>query len=182
MKTEPTARTRGTRGFTLIELMLVVAMIGILCSIAGVAWMRYVKRSRTTEAVGHLQKMWVGSIAYYESDHADKNGTLLRRQFPDGDDTAVEQDCCLAQQGRCLGNDPVYLTEPWLALGFNISDSHLYRPVMRQTSDPTKNLWLEAWGNLDCDTVLAVFIRKADVTAGGDVQGYATPAVINETE
>jgi prepilin-type N-terminal cleavage/methylation domain-containing protein len=178
-----TKRTNRARGFTLIEVMLVVAMIGILCSIAGVAWMRYVKKSRTTEAVGHLQKMWAGSIAYFEADHADHNGLLLDKQFPgDCSTTQIEPDCCTGPMGRCSGNDPIYQAEPWKALAFNISDPHLYRPVARACPDPKKNLWLEAWGDLDCDGIQALFIRKADVTGNGDVQGYATPAVVNETE
>src|SRR5688572_4131398 len=118
-------------GFTLVELMLVVAIIGILSSIGGVAWMRYVKRSRTTEAAGHLQKMWTGAMAYYESDHADSNGAMLDRQFPTNDNAEFEPDCCDPANGdnRCRGNDPVYLGEPWKSLNYNISDKHLYRPI-----------------------------------------------------
>jgi prepilin-type N-terminal cleavage/methylation domain-containing protein len=175
---------RSVRGFTLIELMLVVAMIGILSSIGGVAWMRYVKRSRTTEAVGHLQKMWAGSIAYYETDHASSAGVLLDKQFPcsSSADSTVEATCCSTSTGRCAGNDPVYSTAPWTSISFNISDSHLYRPLFRTCADPKKNLVLEAWGDLDCDTNLAVFTRRADVNTNGEVTGYGTPVILNETE
>lgn len=173
---------RHGRGFTLIEVMLVVLMIGILCSIGGVAWARYVKRSRTTEAVGHLQRMWAGAMAYYEADHATSAGVMQDKQFPGSCSVGIESDCCGNPDGKCRGSDPVYESDPWKTLGFNIADKHLYRPVYMGCPDPKRNLWAEAWGDLDCDGVLGKFIRKANVQTNGDIQGYATPAIVNETE
>src|SRR4051794_19892162 len=69
-------------GFTLVELMIVVAIIGILAAVATPAFSKYVKRSRTAEAVGHLNKMWAGSVTYYETDHTDSSGNAVPKQFP----------------------------------------------------------------------------------------------------
>jgi prepilin-type N-terminal cleavage/methylation domain-containing protein len=175
-------RVSRSRGFSLVELMMVVAMIGILSSIGGVAWMRYVKKSRTSEAVGHLQKMWVGAMSYYESDHADSSGGMLDKQFPGDCSYTWEEDCCSFPDQRCPGSHPVYMEEPWKSLGFNIADKHLYRPAFTACPDSKHNMVAEAQGDLDCDGTPSVFIRKANVLPNGDVQGYATPAVINETE
>jgi prepilin-type N-terminal cleavage/methylation domain-containing protein len=173
-------------GFSLVELMMVVFMIGILSSLIGTAYMRNLKRSRTTEAVGHLQKMWSGAISYYEADHALGGGQMANKQFPGDCDSFVlaEADCCppVNPSGHCQGNDPVYTQDPWKSLMFNISDQHLYVPHYGACPDPTKNLWIEAWGDLDCDGTHSVFTRRANVGPGGDVEGYLTPAVVNEIE
>jgi prepilin-type N-terminal cleavage/methylation domain-containing protein len=171
---------RSQGGFSLIELMLVVTIVGILSSIASVAWQRYVKRARTSEAAGHLQKMWVGAMSYYETDHASSTGAMVDRQFPFDPAIQWEPICCPT---ACAGSSPVYATTVWRALNFNISDRHLYRPIYYGGFPiPKKNLWMEARGDLDCDNTESIFTRKATVTSNGDVQGYATPAIVNETE
>jgi prepilin-type N-terminal cleavage/methylation domain-containing protein len=184
---------RNSGGFTLLELMMVVLMIGVLCAIAGTAWMRYVKRSRTTEAVGHLQKMWTGAVSYYEADHALSNGTMADKQFPadpDCDSYVVAEDPCWENttDQRCPGNHSVYTDVSrtdnlhWRSIQFNIADKHLYVPHIAACPDPKRNLWLEAEGNLDGDAIHSTFTRKANVGPSGDVEGYLTPAVVNETE
>jgi type IV pilus assembly protein PilA len=61
-------------GFTLIELMIVVAIIGILAAIAIPAFVNYVKRSKTSEAGANLKAMFQGAATYYEQENWD--GTL----------------------------------------------------------------------------------------------------------
>jgi type IV pilus assembly protein PilA len=56
-------------GFTLIELMIVVAIIGILAAIAIPAFINYVKRSKTSEAGSNLKALFQGAAAYYEAEN-----------------------------------------------------------------------------------------------------------------
>lgn len=52
-------------GFTLIELMITIAIIGILAAIALPAYNDYVKRSKTTEATSTLADLRVKMEQYY---------------------------------------------------------------------------------------------------------------------
>ena len=55
------------KGFTLIELMIVVAIIGILAAIAIPAYQDYTVRSKMTEAIAGMSAAKVAISEYYQS-------------------------------------------------------------------------------------------------------------------
>ncbi len=64
-----TVATRISRGFTLIELMIVVAIIAILAAVAIPQYKDYVTRSRIAEATTQLSALQVQANQLYQDTH-----------------------------------------------------------------------------------------------------------------
>src|SRR5215471_3693870 len=111
------------RGFTLIELMIVVAIIGILAAVAIPAFMKYIRRSKTTEATMNVRKLFDSSVSYYEGEHADPGGNILEKQFPDPEGPSPGVNTCCGQKGDKCPPAPANFDKPtWSALNFSVDD------------------------------------------------------------
>ena len=64
------SRITGQKGFTLIELMIVVAIIGILAAIAIPNFLTYQAKSKTSEAKTNLGAIRTGEIAFFAEQGA----------------------------------------------------------------------------------------------------------------
>ncbi len=76
--TVTTTRHRLTRrAFTLIELMIVVAIIGILAVLAVYGVRKYIANTKTAEARNALGRMANAAVVVYENEHM--SGTVLQQ-------------------------------------------------------------------------------------------------------
>jgi hypothetical protein len=132
-----------------------------------------------------LNRMWAGSLTYYETDHMLAGGSVLPKQFPGPRAAWVsETECGCQPDHRCPGGSPVWSRDPvWLALNFSLPDPHRYMPGYSSKgigADATFHAY--AKGDLDCNGKLAEFWRDGSVNPSGDVTGTYQPVIVNELE
>ncbi len=181
----PRGIRHGISGFTLVELMIVVAIIGLLAAIAIPAFSRYVRKARTSEAVGQLNKEWVGSLAYYESDHTVAFGKVLTKEFPGPSAAwASARECGCLTGAACPGNNPIWASDPvWKALDFAMPDPHHYMPGYSASGTGVAAKFTAfSKGDMNCNGTLAEFTRAGVINSIGDVTGSQIPLVVNELE
>ena len=58
---------RRSDGFTILELMTVVAVLGVLTTVAAPELIRYMRKSKTIEVSEGLSKIVAGAVIYYNS-------------------------------------------------------------------------------------------------------------------
>lgn len=176
-------KLRKGKGFTLIELMIVVAIIGILAAVAIPAFMKYIRRSKTSEATLNLRKLFDSSVSYYGGEHAARNGGILDRQFPVTNAfTPVDTACNDGESKKFAPDASLWTTPTWEALNFAINDPALFQyQYVAAGSNEGANFTAGAQGDLDCNGALSTFERVGTIVDGA-VNGGAGLFKANELE
>src|SRR5262245_11611894 len=116
---------RRLAGFTMIELMTVVAIIGVLASVAIPAYMKNARKAKTTEAYIHLRKIYASSRTYILEANASRTGVILAPQFPDSVSVTPPANCCTYSGDKCPGSaveSAFWGAATWNALHFSLDD------------------------------------------------------------
>lgn len=169
---------RKSGGFTLIEMMIVVTIIGVLAAIAIPAFTKYVRRAKTTEALMNLRKLFDGSVVYYERDHSDRQGTVLVPQFPgvglNYGPAPGNNPCCGQPADKCDADPGAWKHPVWMALNFAVDDPHYFWYEYQSAGfGQGSGFTARAKGNLNCNTSYSTFERVGGVLETGEVMGGA---------
>ncbi len=163
-------------GFTLVELMISVAIVGILASLATPMLVKYIKKAKTTEAREMLQKIAAGARVYYMDAQTTPGSIVpLPSQFPTSESATPALACCLAGGQRCAPEQLQWSTPAWVGLQFSVDDPHYYQYEFVSAGTSIASTFTAiAYGDLDCDGNLSTFMIQAQIGGGGEVQKSAT--------
>ena len=159
-------RKLNVKGFTLVELMVVVAILGILAVIAVPAFIKYMRRAKTTEAIDELDKIYKGAAYYYTAPHIAATGSKIYCQFPADQGLTPGVTCCASSvdgnaDGRCDSNSLAWNTKSWASLSFQVTDE-VYFVYSFDQNDSVMNAaraTANAHADLDCDGTYSTFQR-----------------------
>ena len=106
----------GKAGFTIIELMIAVAIVGTLSALAVPAFSSMVNRSRTAEVMGNLNAMFKNAASYYAAERSWQGQITTTAGHCTVSD-AVPSPLTPGKQKQVFQGD-----DSFRALGFTIAD------------------------------------------------------------
>jgi prepilin-type N-terminal cleavage/methylation domain-containing protein len=179
----PSEAPRGSQvGFTLVELMVTVSIVGTLAAVAIPAFFRLTHSAKTTEAVDRLAYLYRQSTAYWAGERVGRPGAvaLSPRQFPG---PAPLTPFPVPSGHRVQDAPGAWNQETWQALNFSMTKPHYYSYEYRaEGTNLDAKFTARALGDLDGDVTFSTFERAGRVNENLEVEGTSGLWMSNETE
>ena len=158
------SRRSRSRGYTLAELLTTIGFVSILGALAMYGVARWLRHSKTSEAVGSVTTIAQGACAYYNQSDANQpagtkpDAAKAMRHFPPSSRASVpanEDDVRGKRFQSAIGD---WSTTPWLETGFKLPTAQYYAYSFEsQGSGPSAQATAIAHGDLDGNGVKSTF-------------------------
>jgi len=170
----PRKRIRA-HAFTLIELMIVVAILSILAAVAEPAFIKYLRRARESEPKGMLSKIYKNLKDYYHQPHVSSDHTAFSNALPiDGQCDQVGYPTLASRHGgNYLIVPNAFADDCWKRLRWKATEN-LYYDYHYATSgfgDPGDHTWAWAIADLDIDGTPSYWYVNASIQTDGTYGG-----------
>jgi type IV pilus assembly protein PilA len=156
-------------GFTLVELMIVVAIIGVLAALAIYGVSRYLKHSKTAEATRNLGSIETGSKNAFQQE-TDSSGTGVGpyyHTFCTPATTPVPATAPLASKVKVVAT--AWDDTAWKCLKFSINEPQFYSYNYSSAGTGVAATYqASATGDLDGNGALSLFQLNGAGSATGD--------------
>jgi prepilin-type N-terminal cleavage/methylation domain-containing protein len=174
MMSRPCPPRHTSLGFSLIELMIVVCIIGLLASVAIPAFVRYLKYSKTSEVHLNLKSLGDGAVSYHQADHYDLAGRPLSdQQYPGADAQTYSNPAAVPKGTKTTTTGDSWRVTPWKELKFSMirPQYYQYKFVQHNAVGGSEDVFTaSAFGDLDADDVQSHFIVTGIATQNGEIR------------
>jgi len=150
-------RRRCERGFTLIELMITVAILGILAAVAIPTYVFYVRKTKSVESHLAIDKFMQNLRVYY---------SIKGDMPPSSNGWMPTVSACTSGTGKTPATpSSTWFTDPaFQALQFHIDEPGYFQYLWVKDSPTEGTLFAQA--DLDCDGVMYQHNAHASIVEG----------------